>query len=463
MGVRISFRRQTMTAIVGLTAVAAGGYWAVSRALLAFQVAQVERWATAEEPAHRLPDIERVAQKHSDSAALAYWLAVAYRRTGKLDRVEAPLQRAAEIGWPHDDIVRQRKLTLFLVGDFHESEPYLRELIVSGVSDDVGEEIYEALVKGYLSAVRVGDAKACLEYWLKWRPNTPRARLWLAEISRVLRDDKAEEAQYRAIVAADPENFEWHLHLATFLLKATRVDEALKEYARSSELRPDRPGPLIGLAECQERLGQVSEARQTLERALRLPLEESSRGHALKTLGQILLAEREKNASIKVLREATEILPNDHSAWYALGQALSSTGDKEEATRCLERSKELAFSASVLQNAYLEVIDDPQNADLRCELAVLFEQQGQIQTAMDFYRSVLEIDQEHTAAHAALADYYASAGREDLAAPHREQAAKGRPAKDDARRGTDRHTGAAGRNGMGPQAIAADAPHAPEM
>lgn len=418
---RVFFRRGVIAAVLVLAAVAASGYWAWGRAELAYHIDQVERWAAEDEPSERLADIERLAEAHPNSAALQYWLAVAYRRTGKLNLVEAPLKRALDLGWSRRDITRQRYLTAFLGGDFRESEPYLQELITSGVSDDVAEEVYEALAKGYLASMRLLEAKRCLEAWIEWRPDTPRARLWLGEICRVMFDDIGEEAQYRAIIKADPNHFEGHMRLATFLVLMTRIDEAEQEYLKACELRPDSAPALIGLAECQQRLTRVAEAHQTLERAMALPMDDSQRSFALTTLGQILLRERKTAEAVKVLREATEAFPNDHGTWYALGQALSQAGDKDEATRALAHSKEVAGNNAEIQRLYLEVIEKPKEAEPRFKLASALKKYGQDKNAAGFFRSVLEISPHHGAAHAALADYYAALGREDLAETHRKE------------------------------------------
>lgn len=418
---RVFSRRGMIAAIVGLAVVAAGSVWAVRRAQLAYHIDQAEHWAAEDEPAERLADIERLAGAHPDSAALQYWLAVAYRRTGKLHLVEAPLKRALDLGWSRRDITRQRYLTVFLGGDFRESEPYLQELVTAGVSDDVAEEVYEVLAKGYLAGMRLLEAKQCLERWIEWRPDTPRARLWLAEIYRVMYDDIGEEAQYRAIVKTNPKHFDGHMRLATFLVLMTRIEEAEQEYLRACELRPDSAPALIGLAECQQRLARVAEARSTLERAMALPMDDSQRGFALTTLGQILLRERKTAEAVKVLREATEIFPNDHGTWYALGQALAQVGDKDAATRSLDHSKEVARNNSEIQQLYLDVIEKPTDAETRFKLASALKKYGQAKNAAGFYRSVLEIAPHHAPSHAALADYYAAVGRDDLAETHRKE------------------------------------------
>lgn len=427
---RIFTRRGAIAVVVGLAIVAAGSVWAVRRAQLAYHIDQVERWAAEDEPAGRLDDIERLADTYPNSAALQYWLAVAYRRTGKLHLVEAPLKRARDLGWSRRDITRQRYLTVFLGGDFRESEPYLQELVTSGVSDDVAEEVYEVLAKGYLAGMRLHEAKQCLERWIEWRPDTPRARLWLAEIFRVMYDDIGEEAQYRAIVKANPHHFDGRMRLATFLVLMTRIDEAEQEYMKACELRPDSAPALIGLAECQQRLARVEEAHRTLERAMALPMDDSQRGFALTTLGQILLRERKTAEAVKVLREATETFPNDHGTWYALGQALAQAGDKDAATRSLDRSKEVARNNAEIQQLYLDVIEKPTDAEARFKLASALKKYGQAKNAAGFYRSVLEIVPHHGPAHAALADYYAAVGRDDLAESHRREESEEGSGKD---------------------------------
>src|SRR5262245_29714158 len=67
---------------------------------------------------------------------------------------------------------------------------------------------------------------------------------------------------YSQAVQEIPEEPEAHIHLGLALLKAGRLDDALRIYKKAHQLAPDDPIPLERSADVLERMGRLKEAAE---------------------------------------------------------------------------------------------------------------------------------------------------------------------------------------------------------
>lgn len=354
-------------------------------------------------PAIAIQLISRAVSFAPNSAEAHYLLAVAERRSGHLDRVSSPLQRAFQLGWSKDDIERQSLLTIAQDGNIDAIDARLKVIMTRGVGDDAAEEIYEALAIGYLKTYRLKDAWQCLSSWSEWQPRAVFPKFWRADICRRTDNRSGEEMEYRAILEIDPRHSESRRRLADVLRDSNRIDEAKQEYERCLAAGGTTPNVLIGLAECHRRLAQGKAAVPILNRALTLSPTVAERAAILSELGQIDADEGRSREAIDKLEEAARLAPSQASIRYSLSQAYAQSGDQARSGELFEQSKQIRAQQDRVEEITRQLLKAPNDADLRYEAGKIMMDLGMQDAGADWLRTALQIQPGHQLAREALA------------------------------------------------------------
>lgn len=408
--------------------------WAVAAVvLLVAACAAVPAWRTARFHGHlsgarraltradangAVAALEAAGQVRPGTAEVEYLLGVAHRRSGHLDRATEHLAHAARLHWSHKQLRRQLLMLSFQAGEIEKTQPAIEELLAASNSDLEAEEIYECLVKAYLSEYRLDQAKTCLDHWISWQPRAVRPRLWRADLFSLI--DKQEQLkEYQDVLRIEPENFDARLARAQLLFDAGRVPEARDDYQWCLQKAPSSEVATLGLAGCQRRLGELSLARQILGRLTEREMSGEQRSFVLAETGRLDLAEGAYAAAAEQLAQAVRLDAGNAQAHYSLAQALGHLGRKDEAQRHLDRWKQIDELRSRLTDLERRIIVDPRSSDIRCRVGETLMRLGQKKEAASWYLSALRCDRGDGVAHRALADYYAEIGRGDLADQHR--------------------------------------------
>ncbi len=355
------------------------------------------------QPTVAIPLLNRAVSYAPNSAKAHYLLAVAERRSGHLDRVASPLQRALQLGWAKDDIERQSLLTIAQDGNMDAIDARLKVIMTRGVGDDAAEEIYEALAIGYLKTYRLKDAWQCLSAWSEWQPRAVFPKFWRADICRRTDNRSGEEAEYRAILEIDPKHSESRRRLADLLKESHRVDEAKLEYERCLAAGQATPDVLIGLAACHRRLAQGKAAVPILNRALTLSPTVAERAAILSELGQIDADEGRSREAIDILEEAARLAPAQASIHYSLSQAYAQSGDQARSSELVEQSKRIRAQQDRVEEITRQLLKTPNDADLRYEAGKIMMDLGMQDEGADWLRTALRIQPGHQLAREALA------------------------------------------------------------
>jgi len=382
-------------------------YWQISSARTALlkgkPAAAVERMARA----------VAFAPNHAEAQ---YLLAVALRRAGHLDQVSAPLEAARKLGWSREDLELQSLLTLVQNGEIDTVDARLKAIMARGASDEAAEQIYEAYAIGYLKTYRLKEAWDCLNYWGTWQPKAIFPKFWRADICRRIDNAVAEEQEYRDILAIDPHHLESRVRLADVLKDSNRVQDAAREYELSLAQDSSRPEILIGLAECERRLGHVPRAVALLKQAMELKLSATQRSTALTQSGQIDADEGNWRRAIEQLEEAVNLAPSEGSTLFALSQAYSAAGEELKSQEALTRSKLVKKHRDRIEEIARILVDRPASADLRFEAGKILMDLGMKEDGAAWLQTALLMRPDHAAALEALAQFERekSAGTIDL-------------------------------------------------
>jgi tetratricopeptide (TPR) repeat protein len=145
--------------------------------------------------------------------------------------------------------------------------------------------------------------------------------------------------EYRAAVAAQPNDANAHTLLGNALFEKSAWDESRAEYQKALELDGSARAALQGLASLELRQGHPKEARALYERMVAA---QPSDGEAHAALGKLLYAEGDLDGAERHLREALVRAQNDRAALYTLGLVLAKRKDLEQANAIFDRLEALA-------------------------------------------------------------------------------------------------------------------------
>ncbi|HEY1901348.1 MAG TPA: tetratricopeptide repeat protein [Terracidiphilus sp.] len=192
------------------------------------------------------------------------------------------------------------------------------------------------------------------------------------------------EKEFRALLAACPEDAETRSGLGAALLGAGSTDEAAKEFRRALELDAGDFTALYNLGVIAAGANQPDQAVKLLQSALRAW---PASPDAHEKLAAAYAQTGRMSDALAELRSAASLAPNDAQVHSSLSQVLDAQGQSEEAFAEQKRALEL----------------DPQDADGWNNLGALLARGGQTAAARAAFEHALQIQPGHAQAKANLA------------------------------------------------------------
>ena len=167
------------------------------------------------------------------------------------------------------------------------------------------------------------------------------ARIWYAEATRVR-----------------PDYFEAYHNLGSALQDHGLFAEALDQFKLEHSLRPNLAAPLIAMAACSHRLGDVDSAGTQASRAAALDPSSTS---AFNGAGWFLHLAGRSRMSEEILKRGIRLHPNNAAMYFHRGKALSDLADTKGAIKMLKAAVQLEPTNSeahlLLGMAYFTVGD----------------------------------------------------------------------------------------------------------
>jgi tetratricopeptide (TPR) repeat protein len=412
-------------AFLGAVFVLVAAFWGCRAGYVAWHVSVARTALSHGAAGQALAALRKAEALAPDEPEVLFLLGRSLRRTGALADMQVYLDRALLAGWPEDEVRQQQYLMLMQTGNFDQAGSYLDEVVRKGATDDLAEEIYEARAKGLLSIYDLQEALRCLDYWLKWRPHGRQARMWRAEICQRTSFWNEAISEYRAILEHDSHDFEARLKLADALFSQHDVQGALEEYRKCVAARPDDAPALFGVAKCQQRTGETSDAKSGLLALLKRELSATQKGEVLLELGEMALFNQDYAQAADLLARAREADSTNRFIYQPLSRAYARLGKTELAEQVQRRGDESTRRLSQLVEITDKIVHDQQNPELRYEAGMLLFADGAAKEGAAWLFTALKCDPGHRQTHAALADYYEGIGDANSASRHRKMAADG--------------------------------------
>lgn len=182
------------------------------------------------------------------------------------------------------------------------------------------------------------DAQAALERALQLRPGYSEAQYALARV--YLSENLAQQAEDEMsdYLATKPDDATALYGLGYILVAEQKLEQAREAFNRSLELQPQQTESLFQLGEIALEQGHTDSAREIFMKVLsRNP----RHGGALTELGVIAFRATRYEEARNQLRQAVEAAPFYQKAHYYYALALVKSGEKEQAGREFELSKQL--------------------------------------------------------------------------------------------------------------------------
>lgn len=365
-----------------------------------------------------MEELRQTLRLDADSVEAHFLLARLHRRLRHLDEAPDWLRRAVQLGGDAQRAERETWLILAQSGRIREAEPHLASLLLDPRED--GADICEAYVLGYLTNLRVAEARRLLDTWQNADPNDAQPLFTRAYLEHGLgRKPEAIDA-YRRGLAMSPDETLMRSRLAAVLLETGELEEASQHLLQCLHESPHDSEVLFNWATCQFRRNHPDEARETLQQLL-----EESPNHfdARRLLGEVELAAGRFEEARHHLELAARQRPYDCTVRNALGKALRALGRATEAKPHFDYVAQAEGPLSRLEKQLRLVVERPDDIGLRLQIGTTLLEYGSPEDGVKWLRTVLELQPAHRGAHEALAGYYETVGDWPNAAQHRRLAA----------------------------------------
>ncbi len=240
------------------------------------------------------------------------------------------------------------------------------------------------------------------------------------------------ENLYRQALELDGSSAVAHNNLAFLLMQGQRFDEAEKEYLRAIELSPSYATAYTNLGQAYLLMQRWDEAEDFLTRATEL---EENEFHAHESLAKLLMLRGDSNRSEYHWKKTNRIKPMPENL-LNLAHCLIQQRKLDEALDVLwqaapEEDDNGRFHAllgivyfarydfgSAIKNFKRALGLEPENAEVRHNLAMAYLKTGQCEEAVTELRRTLLLAPDHTEARNNLAVLDLAAGETGLALEH---------------------------------------------
>ncbi len=402
---RISWRRAAawLMLITGLALLPVMAWVAWRNLRLTNDLSSARRFSAAGDFSNAVSILQQVSKSRASHPQVRFQLGVALRRAGRLEDADRTLREARSLGYAEAPLELQRCLLTAQAGMITEAEPRVREIIERNPTDEMAEQVYEALAKGYLASFQLRKAWDCLEHWVRWQPDNLTARLLRGELCERNGEAALAVKEYEAILARRPNHVAARLRLGQSLLHTSSVEAAQQAFEACLEVAPQEPLARLGLAECFQRLGDLDRATTAVDQALQCDLSDTQSAQAWLLKGRVLMVQGQRREAVEALQEVLRFSPVNADAHHDLSRAYTLLGESELGEQHRAVALMLSGQNTRIKELTSRLINDSSNVDLRCELGALLAQQGHLVEAEHWFKNALFIDPGHPRARRELA------------------------------------------------------------
>jgi Flp pilus assembly protein TadD len=210
------------------------------------------------------------------------------------------------------------------------------------------------------------------------------------------------------LFASYKSNADDHQNFGYALVETGRLDEAITQFQKTLQMRPDGETAHNNLGVAFHRAGRLDEATAEYDRVLQLD-PDSAIAH--NDLGDVLMKEGRTDEAIVHYQKAVQLKPHIALAHRNLGDALLQKGRLDEAVAQYQEAVRLK----------------PDFTDAHSNLGIVFAHQGRMDEALAHFQKAVELKPEAAETHQNLANALTQKGRLDEAILQYQEALRIKP------------------------------------
>jgi len=183
----------------------------------------------------------------------------------------------------------------------------------------------------------------------------------------------------------DAERPEAHLNLGLLEARRQQPAEAEREYRTALRLDPNFVPALVNLADLDRARGMDKEGAELLKKAMAIEPDNAAVRHSL---GLLLVRQHDSAGALGLLRQSSELAPDNMRYAYVYAVALNSTGAPVEALLILEQARQ----------------KHPADRDMLTALVSIARDTGQLAVALRHARELAALDPGNAQLRALISD-----------------------------------------------------------
>ena len=323
------------------------------------------------------------------------------RGRGNPDGMREHLQRAGELGYDADSILREQWLAQAELGDMTLLSGQMAMMLTDPRGDELA--IVESYVKGLVRVERYQAAVEMLEAWCKDYPEDIHPRQLLGSV--LVDMSRWEEAGtlFEEILRGNPGDERAAYGLGVVRMAQQEIDLAvpyLEVAARDETLYADA---MLRKARCHRALAEPERARAILKEMVETFHDRT----AMVELAQLNLDEGQFELALGRVEPLVEQDSKKVDARYIYAQVLRQLGRQEEAAGHFAAVMEINRNLALANELAERLGDGTESVDRRVQIARLQFQYGSEQEGLRWLVDAIRVDNTHREALEALYEYYA--------------------------------------------------------
>jgi len=369
-------------------------------------LATMDRWQAA------VAQCRRQVEAHPKDPSARLQLAALLYEGGEASGAAAEMEAAARLA-PDNATVRRNAGNFYAhLGNMALAVEHLQAAVSLSPTD---LQAWLALADAHRARTELPESEAAMAKARQLAGDSAQAHVLLGQTLDEWSDPERAQQEFERALALDPSSAGANFERGRLALEGNDLDTAERYLQKAVGLAPDsgRCEYYLGLVFVRRppTSGSLASARRHLERALELA---GPHAGVFFALGGVCEREKKTQEAVEYFEKAVQLAPDYADACYSLAGACRRLGRTKDGEQHLARFRELKALQQATTRAEARASHEPRNAEAHYQLALVYEKQGSLISALAHLQKAKELDPKHRAAQEKFAQLYGKVG----AVPH---------------------------------------------